>query len=245
VRTLRCLVVDDERLARQRVRSLALEAGGLDIVGEAASGAEAVEGIDRLRPDLVFLDIALPDMDGFAVLNLVKKVTPAPLVIFMTAYDQHAVRAFALHAADYLLKPTDATRFIEAVDHARSRLGPGHEPERGQAVARTYRLAVRKGDRVVFLTPQEIDSVEALGNYVKVRRGREHFMLRCTLAALEERLRGFGFVRVRRSALVNVEGIMELRRESRDAYVIVLKSGALLRLSPRYRRNLEEALGAF
>ncbi|HJQ38445.1 MAG TPA: LytTR family DNA-binding domain-containing protein [Thermoanaerobaculia bacterium] len=248
---MRVLIVDDEYLARNRIRELAVSAGA-EIVGEAATGPEAVAAIESLQPDLVLLDIALPAMDGFEVLACVQS-EPLPLVVFTTAYDQHAVRAFDVQALDYLLKPVEQARLEEALRRAETQLSGRQRTlfdEKMRQVLEnaggsSARVAVRSGDRVVFVKPADIDAVEAVGNYVRILRGTERFLVRQRLSVMEQRLQAHGLVRIQRSVLVNVERVAELRRQSKDQYLVVLTSGVKYRLSPNYRAHLEKVLGAF
>lgn len=248
MRRLRVVLVDDEHLARERMRDLAAEHPDLEIAGEAATGPDAVVRIDELRPDFVLLDIALPTMNAFEVLSCLE-CEPLPLIVFMTAYDEHAVRAFEVHAIDYLLKPVERERFAEAMQRVRQRVAARDEerPQPGldawmNASAPRSRLAVRTGNRIVFVKPKEIDYVEAVGNYVKIHRGAERLLVRQSLSALEARLRDEGFVRAQRSLLVNLECVAELRREAREVYTLVLSSGAAFRVSEHYRPGVERAL---
>lgn len=248
---MRVLIVDDEYLARNRIRELAVSAGA-DVVGEAATGPEAVAAIESLQPDLVLLDIALPAMDGFEVLSCVQS-EPLPLVVFTTAYDQHAVRAFDVQALDYLLKPVEQARLEEALRRAETQLSSRQRAKFDEKMRNflessggsSARVAVRSGDRVVFVKPADIDAVEAVGNYVRILRGAERFLVRQRLSMMEQRLQSHGLVRIQRSVLVNVERVAELRRQSKDQYVVVLTSGVKYRLSPNYRALLEKAMGAF
>lgn len=249
---MRVLIVDDEYLARERMRELAEAEEGIEVVGEAATGPDAVHAIETLDPDLVLLDIALPAMDGFEVLSCVD-TAPLPLVIFTTAFDQHAIRAFEVQAVDYLLKPVEKPRLAEAVRRARLQL-PRRQRELSDARMRRFlennggstgRIVVRHGDRILFVRPAEIDAVESVGNYVRIHRGGERVLLRQTLASIEERLQPHGFARIQRSVLVNLERVAELRREARESYLVVLATGGKFRLSPNYRGGLEKALGKF
>jgi two-component system LytT family response regulator len=248
---LSVLIVEDEFLARERLKSLLREHGDLVLAGEAASGREAVTAIESLQPDILLLDVALPQMDGFEVLACVK--TGLPIVIFTTAFDTHAIRAFEVQATDYLLKPVMRERLAEALRRARESLASSAHEEAEASVWRMVdatvasstrsRLAVRAGDRIVFLKPAEIDAVEAVGNYVRIYRNSERFLIRHTLTALEQRLGPHGFARIQRAVLVNSDRILELRRERKDSYRVVLTSGAEFWLSPRYRGNLLSVLG--
>lgn len=234
---MRALIVDDEHLARERMRELLEEHAGVAVVGEARSGPEAIRLVESLQPDLVLLDIALQSMDGFDVLSCLDVTTP-PLVIFTTAYDQHAVRAFEVQAIDYLLKPVERPRLAEALRRARTRMDLPRVMQRSSA-----RILVRDRERIVVVRASDIDTVTAVGNYVRIQRGTERFLLRQTLASMEERLGQHGFVRIQRSVLINVERVLELQRHSKDTLLVVLTTGAKFRLSPTYRQNLEQAFG--
>jgi two-component system LytT family response regulator len=227
--------VEDEPLARDRVVQQLARRRDFAVTGQASNGAEAVRIIDDLRPDLVLLDIELPELDGFEVLQSL--TSDPPHVIFLTAYDQYAVRAFEIHAFDYLLKPVEPERLDAALDRARTAIEAGERPPK--------RIVIRSGDRILFLRPEEIDWLESVGNYVKIHRGAEGFHYRQTLGWMEQKLPNDRFVRIHRSRIVNVDRVVELRHVTKDAYAVVLSTGARLPLSPLYRRNLEERLGAF
>lgn len=245
---MQVLIVDDEYLARERMKELAAEHARVTIAGEATNGTEAVQAIETLQPDVVLLDIAMPGMDGFEVLSCIE-TTPLPLVIFTTAFDQHAVRAFEIAAVDYLLKPIERARFAEALQRAESQLArrqPAEQRLREFLDAKpSNRIVIRQGERIVFVKPQEIDAIEAVGNYVRIHRNGERFMIRQTLTSLEERLASHGFVRIQRSVLVNTERIAELRREAKETFLVILAGGESFRLTASFRVNLEQRLGAF
>jgi two-component system, LytTR family, response regulator len=246
VRELSVVIVEDEPLARRELRDLLSEIPGVAIAGEAGDGRGAVTLIEEARPDVVFLDVELPEMNGFEVLQCLKPEA-IPVVIFVTAYDQYAVRAFDAQAVDYLLKPVDEMRLQAAVARARSSAAgkrrtiplSGLRPE-----ARRRRIVVRHRERILFLRSEEIDWIEAVGNYVKIHRGAEGYLLRETLSSIEGTLPD-DFVRVQRSAIVNVSRVSQLIHEGKDAYVVVLTDGTLLPLGPKFRKNLEDALGKF
>jgi two-component system LytT family response regulator len=247
VKSIRVLVVDDERLARQRMKDLAAEHADLVVAGEAATGPDAVTAMESLRPDLVLLDISLPGMNGFDVLACVE-LDPLPLIVFTTAYDEHAIRAFEVHAVDYLLKPIERPRFAAALQHARDLLGKRDatlDDALRELVAReahrSSRMVVRAAGRLVFIRPSEIDWVESVGNYVKIHRGAERLVVRQSLSSIEERLHDHGFVRIQRSILVNSDRVAEIRREGRESHWVVLTTGTRLRLSERHRAELERA----
>jgi two-component system LytT family response regulator len=251
---VRVLIADDEPPARAKVRRFLAADPEMDVVGEAGSGPEAVDAIRRLRPDLVFLDIQMPGADGFGVLGALEPGT-LPHVVFVTAYDAYALRAFEVHAVDYLLKPWDADRFRTALERAKERVrarAPADDLEgrirRALADVRAPaayldRVLVRTGDRAVFVRTDEIDWVEAEENYVRVHAGRESHLVRGTLAGLEERLDPAKFVRVHRSHIVNLGSIRELRPWSHGDWMIVLRDGRELMLSRRYRDRLPELAG--
>ncbi len=251
---VRVLIVDDEPPARAKVRRFLAADAGVDVIGEAGSGPEAVDAIQRLRPDLVFLDIQMPGADGFGVLGALDEGA-MPQVVFVTAYDAHALRAFEVHAVDYLLKPFDADRFRTALARAKERVrarAPADDLEqrirRALADARLPapyldRVLVRTGDRAVFLRTDEIDWLEAEENYVRVHAGRESHLVRGTLAGLEERLDPARFIRVHRSHVVNLGSIRELHPWSHGDWMIVLRDGRELMLSRRYRDRLPELAG--
>ncbi|HEX2207759.1 MAG TPA: LytTR family DNA-binding domain-containing protein [Longimicrobium sp.] len=254
---VRVLIADDEPPARAKLRRLLDADPEVEIAGEAASGTETVEMIERLRPDLVFLDIQMPGADGFAVLEAIDPGA-MPHVVFVTAYDEYALRAFEVHAVDYLLKPYDADRFRIALARARERLRA--PPSRGAddgleerirrvlaearpAPAYLDRVLVRTGSRAVFLRVDEIDWLEAEENYVRLHAGRESWLVRGTLAGLEERLDPARFIRVHRSHMVNVASIRELHPWSHGDWMIVLRDGRELMLSRRYRDRVPELAG--
>lgn len=252
---VRVLIADDEPPARAKVRRFLAADPEIAIAGEAGSGPEAVEAIQRQRPELVFLDIQMPGLDGFGVLAALEPGT-LPHVVFVTAYDEYALRAFEVHAVDYLLKPFDADRFRTALDRAKQRVRarpPADDDleqriRRAVAEARTPpayldRILVRTGSRAVFVRTDEIDWLEAEENYVRLHAGRESHLVRGTLAGLEERLDPAKFIRVHRSHVVNLASIRELHPWSHGDWMIVLRDGRELMLSRRYRDRIPELAG--
>lgn len=232
---LRALIVDDEALARHRVRLLLEEESDVEIVGECADGFEAVEQIERGRPDLVFLDVQMPEMDGFEVLRRVAKEA-MPAVIFATAFDQHALRAFEAHALDYLLKPFKPARFKEAVQRARELISDKQAAQaaRGilsllgqapQARGQLTRLAVKAPGKVRFVELDQVHAIEAAGKYAVVHLGRENHVLRETMSSLEAHLPPERFMRISRSVIVNVDQIQELQPMFKGENIVVLKNG--------------------
>ena len=253
MKTLRALIVDDEPLARERVASLLATEADVEVVGECGDGHEAVDAIRRLAPDLVFLDIQMPGADGFQVIEEVGG-DRMPLVIFVTAYDQHALKAFEVRALDYLLKPFDRERFQEALARARGRIEGRESGDLGRrlmalvqqmrpAAPRTERLVVKSAGKLFFLRTDEIDWIEASGNYVRVHVGNESHLLRETMASLEAKLDPDSFFRIHRSRIVNMERVKEMQPWFNGEYIVILTTGVKLTLSRGYREKLQERLG--
>lgn len=251
---IRTLIVDDEPLARQRLRRLLEADSDITILGECGDGEHAVAELQKQRPDLVFLDVQMPVLDGFGVLHALDDM-PMPVVIFVTAHDRYALKAFEVHAFDYLLKPYDKSRFTSALERAKAQVRQGnatHLNERLQellhAVTPTNgghksRLMVKSDGRIYFVRVDDIDWIEAAGNYVRLHVGKEQYLLRESLSALEKQLDPARFVRVHRSTIVHLERIRELQPAFHGDYVIVLRDGTELALSRSCREKLEEVLG--
>ncbi|MCI0535037.1 MAG: LytTR family DNA-binding domain-containing protein [Verrucomicrobiales bacterium] len=232
---IRALIVDDEQLARQRVRFLLGEEPGVEVIGESEDGFEAVDQIQATKPDLIFLDVQMPDMDGFEVLRRVP-LAPLPVVIFTTAYDQHALRAFEVNALDYLLKPFKPTRFKEAVQRVRDLIANKHAGVAarrllallGQTPApavQLTRLAVKTPGKVTFVELDQIQAIEAAGKYAVVHVGKVNHILRETMSSLESHLPPQRFLRISRSVIVNVDQIQELQPTFKGENLVVLKNG--------------------
>jgi|YelNatPaOPRAMG01_1025707.scaffolds.fasta_scaffold01565_1 two-component system LytT family response regulator len=249
----RTLIVDDEPLARERLRQLLQAEPEVELVGECADGAEAVTAIRAQAPDLVFLDVQMPELNGFQVLEQLQG-GPVPLVIFVTAYDEYALRAFEVHAVDYLLKPFDRERFQKALHRAldqlkRSRLG--ELDERLAALLKDLklpskypeRLAIKSGGRVVFVPLEDIDWIEAADNYVQLHVGPESHLYRQTMAELEQTLPPDKFMRISRSTIVNLSRIKEMQPLFHGEYAVILRDGTRLTLSRSYRDKLDQLLG--
>lgn len=252
-KTIRVLLVDDEPLAREMIREMLENDPEVEIVGECVNGAEAVEAIKEHAPDLLFLDVQMPEASGFEVLETVKN-GQMPHVIFVTAYDQFAVRAFEVHALDYLLKPFDRERFETSWQRAKGQIlkeRSGRIDERILTLLEelkagsTYleRLVIKSAGRVSFLEVDDIDWVEAEGNYVSVHSGKKTHLLREAIGSLEAQLDPKKFRRVHRSAIVRIDKIKELQPWFHGEYRIILHSGDELMLSRNYRENLQEVLG--
>jgi two-component system, LytTR family, response regulator len=249
---IRAIIVDDEPLAREGVRLHLDGSTDIEVVGEAGSGEEAVALIETMRPDLMFLDVQMPGVDGFGVLEA---IGPAlmPVTIFTTAYDEFAVRAFDAHAVDYILKPYDADRFQKALERARgtvrsrrrSRIDDNLGALLDELRSRSQfieRLVVRSGGRIVMLRISEIDWIEAASNYVKLHAGGRDYLLRETMTALESKLHPNDFVRIHRSTIVRVDRIRELEPLFQGDYIVILEDGTRLTSSRGYRERLQELL---
>ena len=249
--TLRVVVVDDEPLPRERVTALVRATPGLELVGEARSGPAALDAIVALAPDLAFLDIELPELDAFELLEALGDAAP-PAVIFVTAYDEYAIRAFDVSATDYLLKPVSAERFAAAVGRARERLARGEAPaqERLQpALAQLdrhrggrRRFVVRRGTAHYFVRVDAVDWIDADGNYLRLHsEGRSH-LVRHTMKAIEAELAGADFVRIHRSTLVNAARIAAVQPTGEGEYVVTLRDGTRLPSSRSYAPRLRALL---
>jgi two-component system LytT family response regulator len=250
---IRTLIVDDEPIARARVLALLGDEADVEVVGECSNGAEAVAAIETKAPDLVFLDIQMAEMDGF---ELARALGPSrmPAVVFVTAYDEYALRAFEVHAVDYLLKPFSADRFRAALSHAREQLSQRHAtnlgrqildllPEINRQAPGRERMVVKSSGRIYFVRTSDIDWCEAAGNYVRLHVGQQAHLVRDTMAHIEADLDPNQFVRIHRSAIVNVDRIQELQSTFGGEYVVLLRGGKRLTLSRGYRDALQERLG--
>jgi len=257
--SLRVLIVDDEAPARSLLREYLGAHAGVEVVGECANGFEAVKTISENRPDLVFLDVQMPKLDGFEVIELIE---PAPAVIFCTAYDEYALRAFEVHAVDYLLKPFGRERLAEALARARERLalaaakatapGPAESPgPDGAALAATARgpgrwierIVVRDGAQVHVIPVDRVDFVEAQDDYVAIREGQKTHLKHQKLGELADALDPSRFVRVHRSFVANVERIARIELLAKDQRVAVLRDGRQLPVSRSGQERLKELLG--
>ncbi|MFL6336656.1 MAG: LytR/AlgR family response regulator transcription factor [Pyrinomonadaceae bacterium] len=259
------LIVDDEPLARRTIRTLLAEDADVEIIGECAGGAEAVESIRRRPPDLIFLDIQMPGMDGFDVLSQIE-LERISAVIFVTAYDAYALKAFEVHALDYLLKPFTDARFREALARAKShvelkearglaeslraflrgRAGSQEETAAADVAVKRggylTRFMVKVGGRVIFVNPSDVDWVEADNYYVKLHVGGRAHLLRLSMKQLEGRLDPKTFWRTHRSAIINLDRVKELHQHPSGEYVVVLRDGTELKLSRARRERLQELL---
>jgi two-component system LytT family response regulator len=252
--SIRTLIVDDEPLARERVRSLLESEPDVEIVGEAADGPEALRALRELKPDLLFLDVQMPGLDGFQVLQHLDP-DHVPVTIVVTAYDRYAIQAFEIHALDYILKPFDRKRFHEAMRRARIQLQQTPNGELSHRMLALIehvqkrdeymdRLIVKSGGRVLFVPVSEIDWIEAAGNYVRLHHGPAEHLLRETMSSLEAKLNPKQFLRIHRSTIVNINRIQELQPSFHGDFVVTLKGGVQLSLSRSYRAAVEERLGS-
>ena len=247
----RVLIVDDEPIARRGIRRYLAEHDGIELVGEAANGISAVEQINELHPDIVFLDVQMPDLDGFGVIENVEPSTgSAPVYVFVTAHDAHAIRAFEVHAVDYLLKPYDKERFAKALVHARQVLEQRGKANRGlepllqslRSLRPFERFVVKDKKRIFFVPVSNVLWIEATGNYACIHTASDSHLLRETLAHLEEKLAPHHFIRVRKSAIVNGACISEIRPMFDGVYDIVLAEGTVVTSSRRYAHKLRALL---
>ncbi len=251
---LRVLLVDDEPLVRQGIRDFLEVESDISIVGECGNGVEALETIAREQVDLVFLDVQMPELDGLGVAAALAEQS-GPSVVFVTAYSEHAVRAFEVNAVDYVLKPFDRERFSAALSRARARLAGGEREELSRRLGavlaelqrtqgHAQRLVVRSDGRIRLVPVGDIDWIEAADNYARLHVGAERHLIRETMGALEARLDPARFARIHRSAIVNLGRIRELQPTFNGEYAVFLHSGMKLTLSRGYRDALRARLGA-
>lgn len=247
------LIVDDEALARKFIRRMLKEDSEVEIVGECNDGKSAVAMIQKHKPAIVFLDVQMPAMDGFAVLEAIGP-EQLPEIIFTTAYEKYAIRAFELHALDYLLKPFDQARFRDAMRHARERLSQRQQEDGRLQISALLenvkaqskyleRLIIKSDGRISFLQVRDINWIEADDKYVHLHTAKGARMIRQTLSAMETQLDPKKFQRIHRSAIVNIERIKELEPTFNGEHVVHLEDGAKLTLSRSYREKLFELLG--
>ena len=253
IQRIRTVIVDDEPLARRRIRRMLARDAEIEIVSDCSNGKEAIAAIKNLKPDLLFLDIQMPEIDGFDVLESLDP-SQLPLVIFITAYDQYALRAFEVSAVDYLVKPFDRVRFEKALDRAKLRMAG----ERGSDLSRqtlalleelkarsnhVERLLIKAGGRAFFLKTDEIDWIEAEGKYVRLHAGKESYLLREAIGSMETQLNPKKFPRIHRSSIVNIDRVRELQPWFHNEYRVILNDGTELMLSRSCRKRLGELLG--
>lgn len=242
---MRALIVDDEAPARAKIRRLLTAAIDVEIVGEASTGRQAVAAIKRSQPDVVFLDVQMPGLDGFGVVDAIEQ-GERPYIVFVTANDQHAIRAFEVGAVDYLLKPFTPARFDTVLERARDRMTPAARAPGASAPASKdflRRILVMDNGRALFLPVERIDRAESERNYVQLHSGQTRFRLRATIASLQERLDPAHFLRVNRSTLVRLDAVRSMHEWSHGDFRVVMNDGAELTWSRRYRAEAEREFG--
>ena len=250
---MRILVADDEALARRRVREMLRDDPDIAVVGECSNGKEVSEAIASLKPDLVFLDIQMPGASGVEVASTLEGAAK-PMVIFITAHDQYAIRAFEIDAVDYLLKPFDRERFAQTLDRAKAEFRSRRDNRANEEIISLLgdlssrpkyldRILIKNNDRVIIVKAEEIEWVEAQGNYIRIHFGKQSSLIRETLANLAAQLDPKRFARIHRSQIVNIDQILELQPWSNRDYRVVLRSGTQLTLSRTYRDQLYQLLG--
>ena len=245
---IRALVADDEPVARARVVSLLKNEADIEVVQECATGEETRAAIEQGNLDLLFLDIQMPEVTGIDLARTIQ-ANGMPAVVFVTAFDQYALRAFEVHALDYLLKPFSSDRFRAALGHAREhlakrRISPGDAASKPAAdQGRRNRLMVKSGGRIHFVRTGDIDWCEAAGNYVRMHVGSQEYLVRDTMAHLESQLDTQQFMRIHRSTIVNVDRIQEMQSSFNGEYVVLLRNGTRLTLSRGYRDAIQGRLG--
>ncbi|MFW6084871.1 MAG: LytR/AlgR family response regulator transcription factor [Gemmatimonadota bacterium] len=254
--TFRVLIVDDEPLARERLRTLLADDPEVEVAGECGDGASAVDAVRESRPDLVLLDVQMPELDGFEVVAEVGAEAMPP-VIFVTAYDEYAIRAFDVHALDYLLKPFERERFERALRRAKAHLARGNERALTNRLRKLLaevrpgertedeidRLVIRSRGRVTIVPLEEVEWIAAAGNYVRLHLDEGSHLMRETMERMTERLPPDEFLRVSRSAIVRIARIRELKRLSHGEYTIVLRDGTEVKSSRSYSDDIEGLLG--
>ncbi len=263
---IKALIVDDEQLSREGIRIRLQEYPDISIIGECASGKEAIEMIDELKPDLVFLDIQMPEMNGFEVLQKIK-MSPPPLIIFITAYDKFAVEAFEYHAFDYLLKPINDKRFHKTLNRVTTEMNHRHlerysqqlqymineylamsndnPQENNTTYAPITRIFVKAKDQIAILPVQEVEWIESAGDYVYIHTKEQKHLVRDTLASFESKLNPSQFVRIHRSTIVNIEKVRSFRPNESGDYDVFLLNGQQLKLSRNYRTHFQHLLQCY
>ena len=249
---IRALIVDDEPLARRRIKNLLAHDSGVDVIGECSDGYKAVSSIRDLTPDLVFLDVQMPAMDGFEVIKTIG-AERMPTVIFVTAYDQYALKAFDVNALDYLLKPFNRSRFQKTLERAKTTIRRMHDRDVNDQLLSLLgdlqreqgmpdRFIIKSGGRVVFLRVEEIDWMSTVGNYLRLHVGRDSHLMRETMSGMESQLNHERFMRIHRSTIVNLDRVKEVQPWAKGEYVVIMRDGTRLIMSRRYRERLNERL---
>jgi two-component system LytT family response regulator len=245
---IRTLIVDDMPLARNRIRRYLKTDSEIEIIGECSDGREAINAINKLKPDLVFLDVQMPEIGGFEVLETIN-VNPLPAIVFVTAYDQFTLRAFDVHAVDYLLKPFNDARLKRSLERAKRALTQFKQIDLNEQLQNRLqeikgepkflkRLAVKSGERTFFLPTDEIDRISTAGNYLELHAGKQAHLIRERMCELEAKLDPTKFVRIHRLTIINIERLREMQPLFNGDYVIILHNGTKLTLSRTYREKL-------
>lgn len=254
IMSFRVLIADDEELARERLRDLLKAESGIEIVGECGTGRETVQSIRKESPDLVFLDVQMPELDGFEVLNALG--AELPIIIFVTAHERHAVRAFEAHAADFLLKPFDRKRFQLALSRGQEKARDDQRRLTSQQLSEIVdicnapaarpveRLSVKSVGKITLVKIEDIDWIQGANNYAELHVGNATHLLRQTLGSLQEQLAGSQIVRISRSTMVNLDRVVELAPKSHGDYYVALRNGTRLTVSRSHRKDLERLLGS-
>jgi two-component system LytT family response regulator len=255
MRTIRTVIVDDERLARQKVRTLLAGDDEIEIVGECANGPEAIAAVRRQRPDLLLLDVEMPGANGFEVLHSLRG-DRLPAVVFITAHDEYAVRAFEVEAIDYVMKPFDRRRFNDALRRAKRQMSDHGEESEARILRLLERMlksgresktldhfVVKTRDRTFLLGVTDVDWIEAEGKYVRLHAGGASHLVRESIGDVEERLDSRKFLRIHRATIVNVKRILEMHRGFGGGVFVMLRDGTKLTMSRRYRTRIREITG--
>lgn len=251
---IRTIIADDEELARRGLRALSQQSGDVDVICECKNGRETVDAVHRYQPDLVFLDVQMPGKTGFDVINAIADVK-RPHIVFVTAYDKFALKAFEVHALDYLIKPINEQRFDDALMRVRDAMSRAADKDIAQRVREVAadlpvttsasissavdRLAIKDRGRIVVVRVAEIDWIGAAKDYLTVHVKGKTWLMRETIAAMELRLALSGFVRIHRSILVNIDRVAELRPQDKGEYLVLLKDGTELKLTRSYHASVE------
>jgi two-component system LytT family response regulator len=241
VTTLRAVIVDDEPLARRRLRRLVAAIGGAEVVGEAGDGRQAIDIVDAKQPDVLFVDVQMPELDGFAV--MARLPSPPPFVVFVTAFETFAVKAFEIQATDYLLKPVSQARLADALSRVRARADHRAGGRGASARAGLQWLPVRESGQVRIVDVTRVDWIEAANNYVVVHVGREAHILREPIGALAAALDPSQFARIHRSTVVRIDRVARLEAASRGDFRVCLTTGHTVMMSRTYRSSFERAIG--
>jgi two-component system, LytTR family, response regulator len=255
---IRTLIVDDMLLARKRLRRVLVEDPEIEIVGECADGREAIEAVAELKPDLMFLDVQMPEIDGFEALAEIGAEN-APIVIFVTAFDHFALRAFEVHALDYLMKPFDVERLRNTIERAKRQIKNRRETptaapdERLLALLKDFknepaylkRLSFKSRGRTIIVSADDIEYVEAEGNYLSLQVGKESHLIRSAMHKFEEKLDPEKFARIHRSTIINIDRVKEMHPMFNGDQLVIMKNGKELTLSRNYRDRLKDLLESF